>query len=106
DAVRRRAPVGPVVRAGEVRGDLSALPLVFCSGLGILRGMTGSPTTTGIAITGTGVWTPEHVITNDELVAAFNEYVRRENARNAEAIAAGTREALKDSSTEFILKAS
>jgi beta-ketodecanoyl-[acyl-carrier-protein] synthase len=52
------------------------------------------------------VWTPEHVITNDELVAAFNEFVRRDNARNAEAIAAGTREALKDSSTEFILKAS
>jgi beta-ketodecanoyl-[acyl-carrier-protein] synthase len=68
--------------------------------------MTFSATKTGIAITGTGVWTPEHVITNDELVAAFNEFVRRDNARNAEAIAAGTREALKDSSTEFILKAS
>jgi beta-ketodecanoyl-[acyl-carrier-protein] synthase len=68
--------------------------------------MTGSSRTTGIAITGTGVWTPENVITNDELVAAFNEFVRRENARNAEAIAAGTMEPLKDSSVEFILKAS
>jgi beta-ketodecanoyl-[acyl-carrier-protein] synthase len=68
--------------------------------------MSGSSRTTGIAITGTGVWTPENVITNDELVAAFNEFVRRENARNAEAIAAGTMEPLKDSSVEFILKAS
>jgi beta-ketodecanoyl-[acyl-carrier-protein] synthase len=68
--------------------------------------MTGSSRTTGIAITGTGVWTPEHVITNEELVAAFNEFVRRDNARNAEAIAAGTKEPLKESSVEFILKAS
>ena len=41
------------------------------------------------AITGTGVFTPEQVITNDELVVAFNAYADRMNAENAEAIAAG-----------------
>ena len=62
--------------------------------------------TTGIAITGTGVYTPEHVITNDELCAAFNEYVRRDNERNAGAIERGQREPLRESSSEFIEKAS
>lgn len=62
--------------------------------------------TTGIAITGTGVYTPEHTISNDELCDAFNEYVRRDNARNAAAIAAGEREPLRESSSEFIVKAS
>jgi beta-ketodecanoyl-[acyl-carrier-protein] synthase len=63
-------------------------------------------TTTGTAITGTGVWHPEHVITNAELCVAFNEFVRRDNARNAAAIEAGTVEPLKESSPEFIEKAS
>jgi beta-ketodecanoyl-[acyl-carrier-protein] synthase len=57
-------------------------------------------------LSGTGVFTPEQRISNDELVASFNEYVRRENARNAEAIAAGTVKALSPSSVEFIEKAS
>ncbi len=63
-------------------------------------------TTTGIAISGAGVWHPEHVLTNAELCVAFNEYVDGENARNATAIAAGERVALKQSSPEFIEKAS
>src|SRR6476646_6986269 len=62
--------------------------------------------TTGTAITGHGLWHPDTVLTNDELVAGFNEFVRRDNAKNADAIAAGTREALKESSSEFIVKAS
>ena len=62
--------------------------------------------TTGIAITGTGVYTPEHVITNDELCTAFNEYVRRENERNADAVARGEREPLRESGSEFIVRAS
>src|SRR5262245_32610099 len=62
--------------------------------------------TTGTAITGAGVWHPEHVLTNQELCEAFNEFVRRENAKNAAAIAAGTAQPLKESSPEFILKAS
>ena len=62
--------------------------------------------TTGTAITGSGVWHPEHVLENDELCVAFNTFVERDNARNAEAIAAGTKQPLKASSPEFIVKAS
>ncbi len=59
-----------------------------------------------LAVTGTGLYTPEQSISNDELVASFNEFVRRRNERDAEAIAAGTAAALLPSSTEFIVKAS
>ena len=62
--------------------------------------------TTGTAISGHGVWHPDNVLTNDELVAAFNEFVRRDNAKHADEIAAGKREPLKESSSEFIVKAS
>jgi beta-ketodecanoyl-[acyl-carrier-protein] synthase len=58
------------------------------------------------AITGTGVYTPEQVITNDELVMAFNAHADRWNAENADAIAAGTCEPKAHSSTEFIVAAS
>jgi beta-ketodecanoyl-[acyl-carrier-protein] synthase len=62
--------------------------------------------TTGTAITGHGIWHPDNVLTNDELVVAFNEFVRRENEKHADEIAAGKREPLKTSSSEFIVKAS
>ncbi|QBX99377.1 beta-ketoacyl-ACP synthase III [Rhodophyticola sp. CCM32] len=58
------------------------------------------------AITGTGVFTPSSVITNDELVAAFNAHVTRYNAENADRIAAGEIEAKAPSSSEFIHAAS
>jgi beta-ketodecanoyl-[acyl-carrier-protein] synthase len=58
------------------------------------------------AITGSGVFTPEAVITNDALVAAFNAYADRWNAAHAGAIAAGEAEAMAHSSAEFILAAS
>ncbi|MEM9592588.1 MAG: beta-ketoacyl-ACP synthase III [Pseudomonadota bacterium] len=58
------------------------------------------------AITGSGVFTPEHVITNAELVQAFNAYADKFNAQNAESIAAGEIEAKEHSSEEFIVKAS
>ena len=58
------------------------------------------------AITGTGVFTPEQVITNAELVVAFNAYVDIYNAENSDQIAAGDRPAKDYSSEEFILKAS
>jgi beta-ketodecanoyl-[acyl-carrier-protein] synthase len=61
---------------------------------------------TGTVITGSGVHTPAYVITNEELCAAFNAFVRRDNERNAEAIAAGRAQPLQESSAEFILKAS
>lgn len=59
-----------------------------------------------VAITGTGLFTPEESISNDELVANFNAYVERFNAENAAAIEAGDVEALSPSSSEFIEKAS
>lgn len=62
--------------------------------------------TTHTAITGSGVWHPEHALTNEALCVAFNEFVRRDNAKHAEAIAAGTHEPLKESSPEFIERAS
>lgn len=59
-----------------------------------------------VYITGSGLWVPPDTITNEELVASFNEYVRRTNARNAAAIARGEVAALQESSSEFIEKAS
>jgi len=61
---------------------------------------------TTLAVSGTGLYTPPHSISNDELVIAFNAYVRNTNAANADAIAAGTKVALVESSAEFIVKAS
>ncbi len=61
---------------------------------------------TQVVITGTGLFTPAHSIDNDALVASFNAWVEADNARHAEAIAAGEREPLAPSSSEFIVKAS
>ena len=61
---------------------------------------------TRVVISGTGLYQPPHVITNAELVEAFNAFVARHNAAHAEAIAAGREEALQPSSVEFIEKAS
>ena len=69
-------------------------------------GMSTSRLRTGTAITGSGVWHPENVLENAELCVAFNEFVRRENVKNAAAIEAGTMQPLKESSPEFIEKAS
>lgn len=59
-----------------------------------------------MALSGTGLFTPAQSITNDELVASFNEYVRRHNDAHAQAIEAGTMQPLAASSTDFIMKAS
>jgi len=59
-----------------------------------------------VAISSTGLFTPSEVITNEELVAAYNAYAQQENTRYAAEIAAGTRSALTESSVEFIEKAS
>ena len=59
-----------------------------------------------VAITGTGVFTPEHTITNDELVVAFNAYADAFNAQNADAIAAGDIDPKPQSSADFIFAAS
>ena len=56
--------------------------------------------TTGTAITGQAVWHPDTVLNNEELCVAFNEYARRYNAANPD------KEPIKESSPEFIVKAS
>ena len=60
----------------------------------------------GIRITGTGLFHPEHVITNEELVESLNAYVEQYNQDHAEQIEAGELEARRGSSAEFIQKAS
>ena len=57
-------------------------------------------------ISSTGLWTPEQSISNEELVVAFNAYVKKWNRENVNAIAAGTLDALAPSSADFIEKAS
>jgi beta-ketodecanoyl-[acyl-carrier-protein] synthase len=58
------------------------------------------------AITGSGVFTPEHSITNDELVVALNAHADLFNAENADAIAAGTIAQKPHSSSDFVFAAS
>ena len=58
------------------------------------------------AITGSGVFTPEYSITNDELVVAFNAHADLFNSENTDAIAAETITAKPHSSSEFIFAAS
>ncbi|MDW3225060.1 MAG: beta-ketoacyl-ACP synthase III [Paracoccaceae bacterium] len=58
------------------------------------------------AITGTGVFTPQNVISNAELVMAFNAYVDLFNAQNADEITTGAVTAKEYSSEDFIFKAS
>lgn len=59
-----------------------------------------------IVISGTGLFTPSESVSNDELVESFNEYGRRFNERNAEAIERGDIKAMGPSNAEFIEKAS
>lgn len=60
----------------------------------------------GIRITGTGLYHPEDIITNEELVESLNAYVEQYNLDNADKIASGELEARRGSSAEFIEKAS
>ncbi len=57
-------------------------------------------------ISGTGLWTPPHSITNQELVAGYNAYAQMHNERYAAAIAAGEMQEKPPSSERFIEKAS
>ncbi len=59
-----------------------------------------------VVISGTGLYTPSQSISNDELVAAFNAYVNEFNETNKAQIDAGTLEALAESNSAFIEKAS
>ncbi|MEZ5695298.1 MAG: beta-ketoacyl-ACP synthase III [Sphingomonadaceae bacterium] len=62
---------------------------------------TGKP-----VISATGLFTPADSISNEELVASFNEYADRFNATHEAEIAAGEVEPMPHSSVEFIEKAS
>lgn len=59
-----------------------------------------------VVISGSGLFTPQHIISNDELVVSFNQYVDQFNTEHAAQIAAGELAALEYSSSEFIEKAS
>jgi beta-ketodecanoyl-[acyl-carrier-protein] synthase len=59
-----------------------------------------------VVISGTGLHRPPNVITNAELVEAFNAYAALQNEANAEAIARGDAVPVVASSVEFIEKAS
>ena len=64
------------------------------------------PRMKNVVISGTGLYTPPHIITNAELVESFNAYVALHNEQHALSIATGERAALVPSSEEFIEKAS
>jgi len=62
--------------------------------------------THSVVISGGGLWTPEHSISNEELVASYNAYAEKYNAENAAQIAAGELSEKPLSSAEFVAKAS
>jgi len=59
-----------------------------------------------VVMSGTGLWTPKHSITNEELIDSYNDYSDKFNAQNADKIAAGEIAAKPHSSAEFVEKAS
>lgn len=59
-----------------------------------------------VVISGSGLFTPPEIITNDELVQSFNAYVDKFNQQHGAEIEAGTVTAKSHSSSEFIEKAS
>jgi beta-ketodecanoyl-[acyl-carrier-protein] synthase len=63
-------------------------------------------TNPAVVISGVGLWTPDHIVSNAELVESYNAFAEKYNAEHAEAIVAGVVEEKPFSSTEFIEKAS
>lgn len=59
-----------------------------------------------VVISGMGLWTPEHTISNEELVDSYNAFTEKYNADNATEIEAGTVAAKPTSTAAFIEKAS
>jgi len=59
-----------------------------------------------IVISGAGLWTPEHTITNEELVESYNAFAEKFNAEHAPEIESGELEEKPSSTAEFIEKAS
>ncbi|MGJ8680345.1 beta-ketoacyl-ACP synthase III [Paraglaciecola sp.] len=59
-----------------------------------------------VVISGSGLWTPEYSVSNEELVDAYNGYAEQFNLTNKDAINSGEVAAKPFSSAEFIEKAS
>ncbi|WP_373095802.1 beta-ketoacyl-ACP synthase III [Zhongshania sp.] len=59
-----------------------------------------------VVISGVGLWTPSHSISNEELVTSYNAWAELFNRDNQQAIEAGELEAKPLSSAEFIEKVS
>ncbi|WP_395344761.1 beta-ketoacyl-ACP synthase III [Ningiella sp. W23] len=59
-----------------------------------------------IILSGVGLWTPAHTITNEELVSAYNAFADKFNLENSAEIEAGNIAAKPHSSAEFVEKAS
>lgn len=59
-----------------------------------------------IVISGSGIWTPENIITNEELVASYNAYAEKFNSDHAAKIAAGEMVEKPFSTERFIEKSS
>ena len=57
-----------------------------------------------VVISGTGLFTPQESITNEELMDSFNAYVELFNTNNAQAIERGDVSALKTSFPEFTMR--
>lgn len=64
------------------------------------------PNSVKAVISGTGLWKPEHVITNEELVTAYNGWAERYNQQHAAEIQSGGLAEKPLSSAAFIEKAS
>ncbi len=61
---------------------------------------------TQAVISGSAVWNPPHVITNEELVGSYNAYAERFNVENQQEIERGSITPMPLSSAEFVQKAS
>ena len=62
--------------------------------------------TAEVVISGAGLWTPEHTLTNEELVQVLNAYADKYNTEHQAEIDAGTCQPVAKSDAEFITKAS
>lgn len=62
--------------------------------------------TSEVVISGAGLWTPDHVLTNEEIVDVLNCYADRYNQEHQAAIEAGELEPAAKSDADFIAKAS
>lgn len=60
---------------------------------------------TRTVVTGSGAFLPPHTVSNAALCEAYNVWARGENARNADAIAAGRLPAILESSPEYVERA-